>query len=248
MTILKFIYTLILKPIFILSIFLLGVLSALLIYITVSSKVDFGSFPDWISAAGSVGTLYIAWRALQAAPNWFKQKLDESAIPLAVEMIENIAPEINKRMEDVLMRHGDIKSNLNYYTESGSYYRNFELKEKIDEMVQIIRSLEKLYLSMERIEESLNKRGWTLNPAYSYNQSGVRDVLRIVNHNTVSGIENYEFLKSKIDYDKQYKPEDLQNDIDEIERTYKKLHGELITLYVFTSRLTSVRLLENIFV
>ncbi len=73
------------------------------------SKVDLGKVADWwagLSALATVGTFAVALIALKKAPNWFKQKSNETGfnhILLLMSEYDNIEHEIQRLYYDILM-------------------------------------------------------------------------------------------------------------------------------------------------
>lgn len=66
-----------------------------LVYILYSKgkNIDYGSVSDWINSIGTLGTLWVAYTALQRAPDWLSQKHYD----IAYNIIENaVFKDLNK--------------------------------------------------------------------------------------------------------------------------------------------------------
>lgn len=160
--------------------------------------LDFGSLTDWMSALSSIFTACIAWKAFKAAPNWFKQKLDESAINLFIDLVENKASALDKRINQVIEFNHDAYSHLKDYAKNGKPAKDFNIHQGYQESVASIKKIAGILNEMNLIEESIKKRGWLVKPRYSVTRSGVQTTYRALNTVLIMHLKNYSDLNSEL--------------------------------------------------
>ncbi|MEW5497920.1 hypothetical protein ABGT23_20110 [Enterobacter cloacae] len=212
-------------------------------------SLDFGSVTDWISAMSSAATLIIAWKAYRSAPNWFKQKLDESAIVFAIDFIEKNATELESRIKKVMIINGAVKQWLSHYHDTGKQVDPLEFLSKMKEATVVIGSLDDIYNSMSSLENSLRKRGQMIKKEFSldfnrdaYNFTGLGATI-------VSNFLEYSHILTKIEECK--KNDSLMKQdylLKEIEQTHKKIEESSVRIYTYAFSLCKANPLNKIFI
>lgn len=212
-------------------------------------SLDFGSVTDWISAVSSAGTLFIAWKAYKSAPNWFKQKLDESAINFVIDFVEKSAPELEARIKKVMHINGDIKQWLSNYPDIGKQASSLNYLSKMQEATNIIDSLDDIYNSMSSLEKALQKRGQVIKQEYSLVFN--RNVYKFseLGGTIISNFLEYNHIFTKLE-DAQINGSIMNQEhlLKEIDRVHKNIEEASLKIYGYAYILCQASPLNKIFI
>ncbi len=236
----------VLTPVFIFGVIFCMVLGALFKN-SIFPSLDFGSVPDWFSALSSVFTAFVAWKAFRAAPNWFKQKLDESAISLALDLVENYAPKIDDEIRKVITINADSKRKVESFVDGRTYYSNYDLDSKIKEVIEIIENMKPLFDSVEICESALKKRGWIINPYFSYEGSGTKKIYEHAKSYTTIEFTKYPIILEGLKIFKDRDPDFFEKNLSELNDLHKKIEDVTIRIYIYSQKLTSINHIEKLF-
>lgn len=210
-------------------------------------SLDFGSAPDWFSALSSVFTAFIAWKAFRAAPNWFKQKLDESAISLALDLVENYAPKIDSEIKKIITINADSKRKVASFVDNSTYYSNYDLDSKIKEVIELIENMQPLFDYVVICEGALKKRGWVINPYFSYEGSGTKAIYEHAKSYTTIDFTKYPIILEGLKLFKNTNPDQFERYQKDLDELHKKIEDVTIRIYIYSQKLTSLNHIEKLF-
>ncbi|RTM77340.1 hypothetical protein EKO03_13665 [Enterobacter quasiroggenkampii] len=212
-------------------------------------SLDFGSVTDWISAMSSAGTLLIAWKVYRSAPNWFKQKLDESAISFAIDFVEKNATELEARLKKVMLINGEVKQWLSNYQNFDKQTSSLDFLSKMQEATILIGSLDDIYSSMSSLENSLRKRGQVIKKNFSLDFN--RDVYNFseLGGTIISNFIEYSRILTKIE-ECQINGSLMNQEylLKEIDRAHKKIEESSVRIYSYAYFLCKASPLNKIFI
>ena len=144
----------------------IGLTSLVILYNSLSPKVEFGTLPDWIAAFGSIATLVIAWLAFRAAPSWLRQKMDETALIEADKLINIHYYQLKNNLSQLLVTFRHSKSIVSDLSSNPQKTNDaIDLKNKFDEL---IKQNDVILEEIMKSEELLRQKGWFLKPKYSF--------------------------------------------------------------------------------
>lgn len=161
----QFLYRFLVKPIINISIIIISIFTAVILYNSIVLTADFGTFPDWIAACGSILTVVIAWLAYKSAPHWLRQKIDDDAFFDAYNLLLNYS-----NLEDKIYKLNQAEINIskcvkcfnaeNYQPDDVLFLRaNFE---------SVITDIKLIFDEIYENESKLRRRGWYVKNDYTF--------------------------------------------------------------------------------
>lgn len=160
-----FLYRFLVKPILIISIIITSIFTAVILLNSIVLEADFGTFPDWIAACGSILTVVIAWLAYKSAPHWLRQKIDDDAFIDAYNLLLNYS-----NLEDKIYKLNHAEINIskcvkcfkaeNYQPDNVLFLRaTFE---------SVITDIKLIFDEIYENESKLRRRGWYVKNDYTF--------------------------------------------------------------------------------
>jgi len=196
---------------------------------------EFGSLMDFFNTVGTLGTLFVAYRAFKSAPNWFNQRIDDAAFDIANELITHDLPAFKHHLASLLIP-------FNWYSSSEKYFMSSDLdqlKKTLEETENDISNLSTLVSKAKEKLNKLNRLGWELN-AFSKEQfdklyDQFESFYSVYTMNSLSArlwltpkdndIEGMDFIKSNLNKRRELLmevSETLENNINEIISLHKR--------------------------
>lgn len=157
------------------------------------SKEAIGNVSDWISSLSTFLTLIVAYKAYKAAPNWLNQKLDETALTQATQIISRDLYQYRKLIEapynevynfvmlkDLADENEDVEPYL------------YEFMQNFKRLDNVIHQISEQKNKIEGDFVALHKMGWALehnaydkykklNESTSKLQSNYNGIFRLIN-------------------------------------------------------------------
>lgn len=146
---------------------LIFILSLLLVYVLLKAiffgneKIEWGSVSDWISSLSTFFTLVVAFKAYRAAPNWLNQKLDESALSQATEIISRDLYRYRKLIEKPYNEIANYVTLRDLADEDQDPYL-IDFIQGYKELDNTINEISELGIKIEGDFIALHKMGWVL--------------------------------------------------------------------------------------
>lgn len=247
-SLIKNIYSYFIKPLFIMMIIIIGFMAAAILYHSIAPKIEFGSLPDWISTACSVATFIVALLAFKAAPHWIKQKIDESALNLADNLIDNIIAPLDNKLVDIHSQMHDIFNSFNSL--NAQNYNDPSRTELISALDKLIKELRFLLNEAEESEIKLTRKGWLLKSKYSVMKYKKRPIWLEVTELDLFSVSaltlNFSYMtyfmsSEKEDENKEARKVKVINAINDFNMRYKSSRLLVVTLFKRTKSLLELR-------
>lgn len=166
------------------------------------SKDAIGTVSDWISSLSTFLTLIVAYKAYKAAPNWLNQKLDESALTQATQIISRDLYQYRKIIEapyNEINNFVMLKDLADENEDVAPYL--YEFMQKFRRFDDIIHQISEQKSKIEGDFVALHKMGWAL-------EDNAYDKYKNLNKSTSKLQSNYSSIYSLIRIHDKFMEED----------------------------------------